>query len=187
MLREFQHHLRQIILRDITKQDPFYGPVIDGDSLINIIQDPNFEKSYNLFFDPKYITNLKKLADTIQFSNKQIQNKISREARNNAKEIWCTVTTPFSEGQQAAQGILGPLNPISVKFRIYDKIQLERGFRTLNNMILDEELLDSFIKNRFNTFKNIKRATPIGALYARNYEDIMSDDEKPDEVRLLAE
>ena len=184
---EFQHHLRQIILRDITKQDPFYGPVIDGDSLINIIQDPNFEKSYNLFFDPKYITNLKKLADTIQFSNKQIQNKISREARNNAKEIVRTVTTPFSEGQQAAQGILGPLNPISVKFRIYDKIQLERGFRTLNNMILDEELLDSFIKNRFNTFKNIKRATPIGALYARNYEDIMSDDEIPDEVRLLAE
>ena len=184
---QFQYHLQQVLLRDMKSVDPFYGDILDLDKLVKIIQDPNFEKSYGTFFNKEYINNLKKLAEVTQFTNKRIQSKIPQESRQNAKDIVSKMTTPFSEGQQAAQGILGPLNPISVKFRIYDKIQLNRGFKTLNNLILDADALDSFIKNRFSTFKNIKRTTPFGGLYARNFDDIMSDDDIPEEVRLIEE
>mgnify|MGYP003109283409 FL=1 len=184
---QFRFHLQKILLNDITTKDPFYGKIIDLDSLIKTIDDPNFEKSYGIFFDTKYINNLKKLAETAQFSNKRINSKIPRENAQNAKDIVRQLTMPESLGQRASQFIFGPLNRFSVRFRLFDKNQAERAFDNLTRMITDEDVLESFIENRYKSMNTIKRTSPIGGLIARNYDGIISDDEIPEEVRLIEE
>ena len=184
---QFRFHLQKIILNDITTNDPFRGKIIDIDSLIKTINDPNFEKSFGIFFEKSYIKNLKKLADTAMFSEKRINAAISKESTQNAKDIVKQLTEPVSLGQKVSQVIFGPLNRFSVRFRLFDKSVAERSYDNLTKLILDEELLESFIKNRYKSMNTIKRTSPIGGLLARNYEGILSDDEIPEEIKLVEE
>ena len=184
---QFQFHLQKIILNDITTRDPFMGKIIDLDSLLKTINDPNFEKSFKIFFDKKYINNLKKLAETAELSNKRIMSSISKESAQNAKDIVRQITQPVSLGQRLFQFALGPLNAMSVRFRLFDKTQAEKSYDLLTRLITDETALESFIENRFKSMKQIKLSSPIGGLIARNYDGIISDDEIPEEVRLLEE
>tara|TARA_A100001515_G_scaffold117792_4_gene99909 strand:- start:6505 stop:9537 length:3033 start_codon:yes stop_codon:yes gene_type:complete len=184
---QFQFHLQKILLDDITTKDPFMGKIIDLDSLIKTINDPNFEQSYKIFFSPKYIDGLKKLAETTQFSNKRIMSEISKESAQNAKDIVRQITQPDSLGQRLFQFLLGPLNAMSVRFRLFDKTQAEKSYDLLTRLITDEQALESFIQNRYKSMNQIKTTSPIGGLIARNYDGILSDDEIPEEVKLLEE
>ena len=173
--KEVQNFLMKDLSEKLTIKDTFYGNTFNPATLNKLTKDVNFNKTYGDFLGREYVTNLKLINNFINLQERALGNSFRGEGldlainKGTARDIINFYGKQYSEGQQLAQFILGPLNKYSVKFRIASSDSLARGFDTVTKLVENPVLLNEFVKNRFKRTSKIRRDSILGGFLAKQF------------------